>query len=128
MQALERDLSESPILNSITKNDHSFDSYKSIQITARQLTIKYDDPFLSEFFKVKRFINESSDVNSEVKKKINGLDLSSLTRDVEFFYPFEIQIVDVGTNENNKIGDASHVEYKRIQLISARDRLFKKLI
>ena len=127
VQALERDLSESPILNSITKNDHSFDSYKSIQITARQL-IKYDDPFLSEFFKVKRFINESSDVNSEVKKKINGLDLSSLTRDVEFFYPFEIQIVDVGTNENNKIGDASHVEYKRIQLISARDRLFKKLI
>ena len=109
------------------RNEHSLEGYKSIQITARQL-IRYEDPFLTEFFKVKRQINSDEEVSENIKKKINGLDLSSLTRDVEFFYPYEIQVLDSFTNENNKKGDASHVEYKRVQLISARDRLFKKII
>ena len=109
-----------------TRNNHSLNSYRSVQITARQL-IKYEDPFVTDFLKVKRFIAEN-DVSEEVRKKINGLDVSTLTKDVEFFYPYEIQVVDEVTNENNKKGDASHSEYKRIQLVSARDRLFRKLI
>ena len=109
------------------RNDHSLESYRSIQITARQL-IRYEDPFLSDFLKIKRSVISSEDVGEDIKKQMNGLDLSSLTRDVEFFYPYEIQVVDQETNENNKKGDASHVEYKRVQLVSARDRLFKKII
>lgn len=124
LQALERDIS-SDFNEASGRNDHSLDSYRSIQITARQL-IKYEDPFISEFLKVKKFVL-GSECGEEVKKKISGLDLSSLTRDVEFFYPYEIQVVDESTNQNNKEGDASHSEYKRIQLISARDRLFRKI-
>lgn len=125
IQALERDISND-LLDQKRRNDHSLETYRSIQVTARQL-IRYEDPFISEFIKVKKFIL-NSDSHEEVKKKISGLDLSSLTRDVEFFYPYEIQVLDEGTNENNKQGDASHFEYKRIQLISARDRLFGKIL
>jgi len=125
LQALERDISND-LLDQKSRNDHSLETYRSIQITARQL-IRYEDPFISEFLKVKKYIS-NSDCQDEVKKKVSSLDLSSLTRDVEFFYPYEIQIVDESTNENNKQGDASHSEYKRIQLISARDRLFGKII
>ena len=125
IQALERELNVDIESIKKTRNDFSLDSYKSIQITARQL-IRYEDPFLSEFIKLKKFINNASP-NEEIKKRLNNLDLSSLARDIEFFYPYEIQVVDDATNINNKKGDASHKEYKKVQLISARDRLFKKL-
>ena len=108
-QALERDIAHD-LLDSKARNDHSLDAYRSIQITARQL-IRYEDPFISEFLKVKKFIS-NADCDAEIKKKISGLDLSSLTRDVEFFYPYEIQVVDESTNENNKEGDASHSDIK----------------
>ena len=125
LDALERDVS-SDFNEGNNKNDHSLDTYRSIQITARQL-IRYEDPFISDFIKLKKFISDS-DSSDLIKEKVNGLDLSTLTRDVEFFYPYEIQVVDERTNDNNMQGDASHTEYKRIQLISARDRLFKKIV
>ena len=44
------------------------------------------------------------------------------------FYPYEVQIMDKASSENNHEGDTSHVEYKKAQIISARDRLFHKFI
>ena len=46
---------------------------------------------------------------------INKIDTSNLTRDVEFFYPYEVQIMDEKSHENNLQGDASHKEYKKLK-------------
>ena len=59
---------------------------------------------------------------------VNSLDSSNLSRDIEFFYPYEVQIMDEGSYQNNIQGDASHLEYKKAQILSARDRLFRKFL
>jgi len=61
-------------------------------------------------------------------KQIVELDSSSVTRDIRFFYPFEIQIVDEDNHKGNSEGEASHLEYKKSQLKSAISRLFRPLI
>jgi uncharacterized protein (TIGR04562 family) len=51
-----------------------------------------------------------------------------VARDIRFFYPYEIQVVDIEAFKENTEGEASHQEYKRQQVLSAQKRLFKKLI
>ncbi len=108
------------------KNNHSFDGYKSLQFTCRQL-ITYREPFFEDFMKLKEHVKETYS-EDKVSEMINAMDTSNLSRDIEFFYPYEVQIIDKVSSENNHEGDASHVEYKKAQIISARDRLFHKFL
>jgi uncharacterized protein (TIGR04562 family) len=124
--ALERELEEELFPESRSDNIHSLDSYRAIQFTCRQL-VRYEDPFVSEFKKLKSFINKNHS-SDEVHQMINKIDTSNLARDIEFFYPYEVQVIDEKSNKNNLQGDASHKEYKKSQIISARNRLFRKLI
>ena len=105
-------------------NNHTSDQYSAIHFTCRQL-IKYKNPFLKNFNEVKSLAKNE---DSELAQKVLSLDTSSLARDVRFFYPFEVQITDIGSHEQNTEGEASHNEYKKSQLDSAMVRLFKPLI
>lgn len=105
-------------------NDHSSDQYSAIHFTCRQL-IKYKNPFLEKFNEVKNIAKKDE---SELAEKLLSLDTSSIARDIRFFYPYEVQITDEKSHEKNTEGEASHVEYKKSQLISAMTRLFKPLI
>lgn len=105
-------------------NIHSSDEYKAIHFTCRQL-IKYKNPFVQEFSKART--EAKKDENSDLAKMILNLDTSSIARDVRFFYPYEIQITDVKSQQRNTEGEASHNEYKKSQLHSAMNRLFKQL-
>lgn len=106
-------------------NKHTSNEYKAIHFTCRQL-IKYRNPFMKHFHEVKDLAKASEE--TELAKKILSLDTSSITQDVRFFYPYEIQITDLQSHKENTIGDASHLEYKRSQLQSAMRRLFSQLI
>ncbi len=105
-------------------NIHTLDDYKAIHFTCRQL-IKYRNPFMMEFSHVR---NMAKDENTELSKKILSLDTSLISRDVRFFYPFEVQITDIESYKKNTEGEASHLEYKKKQLISAQNRIFRPLI
>ena len=61
-------------------------------------------------------------------KKVLSLDMSLIARDIRFFYPYEVQIVDKEGNKKNTKGEASHLEYKRSQQISAMKRVFDPLL
>ena len=61
-------------------------------------------------------------------QKILELDTSSINRDIRFFYPYEVQIVDEEEHQNNTDGEASHEDYKKQQVQTARDRLFYPLL
>ena len=120
--ALEREL-EIEKTQIESGNVHSSNAYRSVQLTCRQL-IRYEDPFVVEYRKLKNYIT-SNHREDEIFDMMNKIDSSNLTRDVEFFYPYEVQIMDKESHDNNLKGDASHSEYKKSQIISARDRLFK---
>lgn len=110
--------------NSDAENVHTSSEYKAIHFTSRQL-IKYRNPFLKQFNEVRKLAKTE---DSELAKKILGLDSSSIARDVRFFYPFEVQITDIKSHQKNTEGEASHAEYKKSQLMSAMKRLFRPLI
>lgn len=106
-------------------NEHTLKNYRAIHFTCRQL-IKYTNPFFTQFNKLK---NEAkNNPKDEFAKKILALDSSTVTKNLRFFYPFEIQITDIDSHQKNTAGEASHKEYKSAQVLSAMNRIFKPII
>ena len=107
-------------------NKHTSFHYRSLQFTCRQL-IQYKNPFITEFNQLRKLAKESGE-DSALAKRILQMDTSSISRDAMFFYPFEVQIQDIETFKKNSMGDASHEEYKKAQVLTAMKRVFKPLI
>ncbi len=107
------------------KNVHTSDEYRAIHFTGRQL-IKYKNPFMSSFNEVRKMALK--DKENPVSQSLLSLDTSAISRDVRFFYPFEVQITDYESHLKNTQGEASHREYKRSQLRSAMKRIFRPII
>lgn len=108
------------------RNLHTNKSYRAIQFTCRHL-IKYKNPLLHKLNEVRSFIKNNSD-ETELAKMIMSLDTSLIVKDIKFFYPYEVQIIDEKSRQNNSTGEASHKGYKKQQVISAMNRIFSKLI
>lgn len=127
LSAVNREINESTFddVKDNERNSHTSKSYQSIQFTCRQL-IKYKNPFLTEFLQIRKEAKEEE--NSKIAQKILGLDTSLIARDIRFFYPYEVQIVDQASHIQNTQGEASHIEYKKSQRRSAMKRVFKELL
>lgn len=126
--AMEREIMACQ-LNGGDRDNNKFSSknYQSIQFTCRQL-IEYKNPFLQEFNEIRKIAKNLNPETNELARKILSLDHSLVARDIRFFYPYEVQVVDQEAFKENTEGEASHQEYKRQQIQSAQRRLFKKLI
>ncbi len=106
-------------------NRHTLDEYRAIHFTGRQL-IKYRNPFMASFNEVRK--QALKDKQNPVSQALLNLDTSPISRDVRFFYPFEVQITDYESHLKNTQGEASHAEYKKSQLKSAMKRIFRPII
>lgn len=106
-------------------NRHTSEEYRAIHFTGRQL-IKYRNPFMSSFNEVRK--QALRDRSNPLAQSLLNLDTSPISRDVRFFYPFEVQLTDYESHVRNTQGEASHDEYKRAQLKSAMKRIFKPII
>jgi uncharacterized protein (TIGR04562 family) len=126
--AMEREIMDCN-LNRDPKDRNKFTakSYQSIQFTCRQL-IEYKNPFLGEFNELRRIAKKSNPEENELARRVLNMDISLVARDIRFFYPYEIQIVDQAAYLENSQGEASHQEYKRQQVLSAMRRVFKPMI
>ncbi|MBY0516158.1 MAG: TIGR04552 family protein [Bacteriovoracaceae bacterium] len=109
----------------IERNQHSSQEYRAIHFTGRQL-IKYRNPFMAHFNEVRKAALQ--DRENPISKQLLALDTTPISRDVRFFYPFEVQITDEQSHSQNTQGEASHQEYKKSQIKSAMRRIFKPLI
>lgn len=106
-------------------NRHSSEEYRAIHFTGRQL-IKYRNPFMSSFNEVRK--QALKDKENPLSQALLQLDTSPISRDVRFFYPFEVQLTDYESHIKNTQGEASHDEYKKSQLRSAMKRIFRPII
>lgn len=106
-------------------NRHSLEEYRAIHFTGRQL-IKYRNPFMSSFNEVRKLALR--DKENPLAQALLNLDTSAISRDVRFFYPFEVQLTDYESHLKNTQGEASHDEYKRSQLRSAMKRIFRPIL
>lgn len=125
VNAVEREIGECAVGKGGDRNKHTSSKYKAIQFTCRQL-IKYKNPFLQEFNDVRKVAKNDGD--NELAKKILNLDVSLIARDIRFFYPFEVQVVDIKSHKDNTEGEASHLDYKKAQAKSAMNRVFGNLM
>ena len=106
------------------RNVHTSKSYRSIQFTGRQF-IRYKNPMFDELLKLKEEARSSSD---SFAQRVLAIDFSAMQREIRFFYPFEVQVVDEKNEIVNSQGEASHQEYKKSQQITAMKRIFKEMI
>ena len=111
-------------------NPHSSEFYRSIQFTGRQL-IKLTNPLYDELKELKHLMKkppaEGGDFVQKTEKIVERIDLRNLQREVRFFYPFEVQVVDEKSNDENEKGRSAHSEYKRAQGQTALRRVMGSL-
>lgn len=109
-------------------NHHSSLRYRAIHFTGRQL-IHYKSPLTSQLVEIRRMAKKKrvQEGNSDLLQKISEIDMSNLSREIRFFYPFEVQITDRESHEMNTKGEASHKAYKKAQLIAAMERLMRPI-
>jgi uncharacterized protein (TIGR04562 family) len=115
LQELEKAAYASPA-SSI--NPHSSEFYRAIQFTCRQL-IKLKNP-LHENMKDLKIASRD---NLDLQKILDRIDPKSIQREVRFFYPYEVQIMDAKSAEENEKGRSAHSEYKRAQVLTALQRV-----
>lgn len=114
----EHALSEKQVQHLLNVNLHKSDQYRSIQFTVRQL-VRIENPLqvYKSYIDVARI--EQHDWQ-------HGLDQAQPY--YRFFFPYEVQVVDIETHRNNMEGQANHEIYKYKQLVTARQRIMGDLL
>ena len=52
----------------------------------------------------------------------------SIAREIRFFYPFEVQLMDRQSYDENERGRSAHSEYKKSQIQTAMRRVMGNLV
>jgi uncharacterized protein (TIGR04562 family) len=110
-------------------NPHSSKFYRAIQFTSRQL-IKFRNPVhddLREVRQLARQVDGSSDSLKALLERIERIELKKTPREFRFFYPYEVQLMDHFSYEENERGRSAHSEYKRAQVQTAMRRVMGSL-
>jgi len=112
----------------VQDNPHSSSFYRAIQFTARQL-IKMRNPIFDDLKELKSVLKaKSAEPGIAAASSIaDRIDLKYLQREVRFFYPYEVQILDIKSSEENEKGRSAHSEYKRAQVQTALRRVMGPL-
>ena len=120
--ALSR-ITQAPAVN--PENPHSSEFYRAIQFTCRQL-IKLRNPLYADIKELKHYARTRK-IDEDFQKAVDRIDLKYLQREVRFFYPYEVQVVDQHSAEENERGRSAHSEYKRAQVQTALKRVMGRL-
>jgi len=106
-------------------NPHSSEEYRAMQFTCRQL-IKLKNPIYESLKQLKgkvKELQEGSKLQEDIQRTIEQIDLKFVQREVRFFYPYEVQVVDQKSAEENERGRSAHREYKKAQVQTAMKRV-----
>ena len=111
-------------------NPHSSKFYRAIQFTSRQL-IKFRNPVHDELRDVRQLARQAnpgdSDAFRALLERIERIDLKKTPREMRFFHPYEVQIMDLQSHEENERGRSAHSEYKKAQVQTAMRRVMGAL-
>ena len=108
-----------------SSNPFSLSGFRSIQFTCRYL-VRFPNPTYTQLYDLRQhlFVDRASVQNIRELDQI----LKTTKREITFFFPFEIQLMDRETFKENQMGLGSHEEYKKAQLVAARKRVLGKIL
>ncbi len=107
-------------------NRHSSANYNSIQFTCRQL-IRLPNP-LYERLERARDVALATLEGPALATMLASLDTVGVDREIQFFFPYEVQIMDRAANEAASVGRASYGEYKERQVEAVRQRVLGRVL
>jgi uncharacterized protein (TIGR04562 family) len=119
LQKLEED---STVPFGTLRNPHSSRWYRAIQFTGRQL-IKAPDPTFQFWKEVQASLLKTKGLAQALKKVP-----ISIRETRTFYYPFEVQIMDVESYVESIGGRSRHRDYKAKQRLMARNRVLRDLV
>jgi uncharacterized protein (TIGR04562 family) len=107
-------------------NPHTSKDYRALQFTGRQL-IKIKNPLYDDLKAIKGAMKGTT-LPDEIARIAERLDLRNIQKEIRFFYPFEVQIFDEKSNQDNLAGRSSHTNYKKSQIQMAMRRVMGELM
>jgi uncharacterized protein (TIGR04562 family) len=112
--------------SSTPENPHTSAHYRALQFTCRQL-IKLRNPLYDDLKELKS-LSKQKPLDEDWIKAIDRIDLKYTQREIRFFYPYEIQVVDQASALENERGKSAHSEYKKSQIYTAMRRVMGPLM
>lgn len=112
--------------NVATDNPHTSSEYHALQFTVRQL-VKIKNPLYDDIKSIKGSMKGTT-VPDEMAKLIERLDLRNLQKEIRFFYPYEVQVLDQASYNEALAGRSSHSNYKKSQIHAAMRRVMGELM
>lgn len=109
-----------------TSNPFSASEYRSIQFTCRQL-IRVPNPARRPIERVGSYLREHGLLEAHASL-LDELERQPLERELTFFFPYEIQVLDYANYLKTRAGQSSHVAYKKRQMQAARRRVLQGLL
>jgi uncharacterized protein (TIGR04562 family) len=103
------------------ENPFSSEHYRAIQFTCRQL-IKIKNP-LSDQIRELKTAARGKELDPALSAAIEKVDQKYVQRVVRFFYPYEVQVMDERSFQENEKGRSAHREYKKAQQRAALTRV-----
>jgi uncharacterized protein (TIGR04562 family) len=107
------------------ENPFSSEHYRAIQFTCRQL-IKIKNP-LSDHIRDLKQVSRGMTIDPILLAAIDKVDQRYIQRVARFFYPFEVQVLDQVSYQENEKGRSAHTEYKKAQQRAALIRVMGAL-
>ena len=107
-------------------NPHSSNRYRSIQFTCRQM-IRLPNPEWTRLERARRVAIEQLSGRS-LEVMLETLNLAGVDREIQFFFPYEVQIMDQASRVEATQGRASYQEYKQRQVATVRQRVLGRVM
>ncbi len=107
-------------------NPHSSDKYNSIQFTCRQL-IRFPNPLYDRLQQAQDAVSRQLE-GPLLLQVLGTLDLFGIDREIQFFFPYEVQVMDLASFEQASKGRAAYTDYKNRQVATARRRVMARVL
>lgn len=107
-------------------NPYSSDKYRSIQFTCRQM-IRFANPLFTRLVDARK-VAEKHLQGAALDEMVSTLSLQGVDPEIQFFFPYEVQVMDVASFQQATEGRASYAEYKDRQIASVRRRVMPRVL
>jgi uncharacterized protein (TIGR04562 family) len=107
-------------------NPYSSDKYRSIQFTCRQM-IRFANPLYTRLLDAQDVAQKHLQ-GEPLAEMLGVLSVQGVEHEIQFFFPYEVQVMDIASYDAATSGRASYAEYKERQVASVRRRVMPRVL
>ena len=122
-----QDFDQKPVsTEQVDWNPYSSDKYRSIQFTCRQM-IRFENPLFTRLQSARQ-VAQKHLKGAALQEMLAALSTAGIEQEIQFFFPYEVQVMDIASYKAATEGRASYAEYKARQIASVRQRVMPRVL